>query len=164
LQNYPNINQQEIFQKYIEILQNLNLDETSTLKYDYSKFILMFDNDFTDFQLSKTSKQVIYKMIYDLITFYKDNEKLSTPFNSTIKKIFDKYEKKSLTELIDEKNITNFITRYDNEFNKYRRMNINCPVYGKISTYIDENNIEYMETAKEQFELCKKEAKLLNLI
>jgi hypothetical protein len=43
-------------------------------------------------------------------------------------------------------------------------MNINCPVYGKISTYIDENNIEYMETAKEQFELCKKEAKLLNLI
>jgi hypothetical protein len=164
LQNYPNINQQEIFQKYIEILQNLNLDETSTLKYDYSKFILMFDNDFTDFQLSKTSKQVIYKMIYDLITFYKDNEKLSSPFNSTIKKIFDKYEKKSLTELIDEKNITNFITRYDNEFNKYRRMNINCPVYGKISTYIDENNIEYMETAKEQFELCKKEAKLLNLI
>jgi hypothetical protein len=116
-----------------------------------------------NFQLSKTSKLVVYKMIYDLITFYKDNEKLSTPFNSTIKKIFDKYEKKSLTELIDEGNITNFIKKYENEFNKYRRMSMNCPDYGRISGYISENNIEYIEIPKEEIELCKKEAKLLNL-
>ena len=163
LKNYPNVNHEEILQKYTQILQNLNLDETSTLKYDYSKFIIMFDNDFADFQLSKTSKLVVYKMIYDLITFYKDNEKLSTPFNSTIKKIFDKYEKKSLTELIDEGNITNFIKKYENEFNKYRRMSMNCPDYGRISGYISENNIEYIEIPKEEIELCKKEAKLLNL-
>lgn len=163
LKNYPNVNHEEILQKYTQILQNLNLDETSTLKYDYSLFQINFDNTFSEFLLSRTSKLVAYKMIYDLITFYKDNEKLSSPFNSTIKKIFDKYEKKSLTELIDEENITNFIKKYKNEFNKYRKMSKNCPDYGKTSTYISENNIEYIETSKEQIELCKKEVKLLNL-
>lgn len=160
--NYENISYEKIQRKYIQILEDLNLDETSTLKYDYSKFIIMFDNDFADFQLSKTTKLIIHKMILDLITFYNDNEKLSSSFNYTFKKILDKYKNKKLTDLIDEKNIPNFIEKYKNEFNKYYKINKICPEYGQISTFIGKNNIEYIEINKDQIECLKKNAQLLN--
>lgn len=105
-----------------DFLSVLNKDDSSKLQYIVDYYTKKLNIISKEYRLNKKNKKVIHKMLLDLAFFYNDHnkEKLSKPFNSTISKIYEENQKKSIEKRIDFDFQKKFMQQYNGYFNMYK--------------------------------------------
>lgn len=105
-----------------DFLSVLNKDNSSKLQYIVDYYMEKLDVISKEYKLNHQNKKVMHSMLLDLAFFYNDpnKEKLSKPFNSTIAKIYEENQKKSIEKSIDFDFQRKFMQQYNEDFNMYK--------------------------------------------
>lgn len=105
-----------------DFLSVINKDDSSKLQYIVDYYTEKLDVVSKEYKLNHKNKKVIHEMLLDLAFFYNNHnkEKLSKPFNSTIAKIYEENQKKSIEKRIDFDFQRKFMQQYNDYFNMYK--------------------------------------------
>lgn len=110
---------QSILDLFLDVL---NKNDSSKLQYIFDSYKKELNIINKKYKLSPENKLIVYDMLLDLVFFYNDKskEKLSKPFNSTIKKIYQKNQNNNIAKNIDVDFQVKFMLQYNEFFNAHK--------------------------------------------
>lgn len=121
IKNLPPLYRNKVQELLYHLTEYLNKNKESTLKYIYDEAKENCALLLKKYKIKSKHQKIIYDMLLDLILFYKDkNEKLSKPYNCTIEEIFQKYQKRNISTILDFDFPVKFIKQYNEYFNQYK--------------------------------------------
>lgn len=119
--NYPNDIKAQAQLTLDELLSVLNKSSTDNLSYIYEFYLKKLESIIRKYNFKIPQKKIFKNMLLDLILFYKRDkeEKLSKPYNSTLRKIYEKVQYMEFDNLIELNFQKEFINRYKYIFEQY---------------------------------------------
>jgi hypothetical protein len=89
------------------------------------KHYLTYINKFANnYNLNKKQTETLQSILINLITLYDENPKLKKGFNFIFEKSYNNYKKRDIDKLIKLNEEIRFISRYKQEFNTYRPLDL----------------------------------------
>jgi hypothetical protein len=94
------------------------------LNYMYKHYLTYINEFANNYNLNKKQTETLQSILINLITLYDENPKLKKGFNFIFEKSYNNYKKRDIDKLIKLNEEIRFISRYKQEFNTYRPLDL----------------------------------------